>query len=200
MKREFSRLVKRTRFKFDMNYVYEEKRKNSLYKVVFKYILSILFIIYDSFLINYFDNESILFTLDMFMIYKWIYKSYYIFSNINQSKISILSKNFTFRRSAFICLFINNMKIQYSFYFYKLLFNNISNILNPIIKLQSLFSFIFLDLFLNKSMLFSTNKLINSSWNIKLIRFSLIHFAKFFEFQYTAFSYYSLSEITSINI
>lgn len=185
-----------------MNYIYKEKSKNTLYKVVFKYILSILFIIYDSFLINYFENESILFTLDMFMIYKWIYKSYYNISkvNINQNKIFTLSKNFTLRRSAFICLFINNMKIQYSFYFYKLFLNNMFNILNPVLKIQSLFNFIFLDLFLNKSMLFSSYKSVNATWNIKLIRFSLIHFAKFFDFQYTAFSYYSLSEITAINI
>ena len=134
------------------------------------------------------------------MIYKWVYKSNFINNNFDFNKIILLSKNFTLRRSSFICLFINNIKIKYSFNFYKLLFCNIVNVINPIIKIQSLFNFIFLDLFLNKSMLFSNNILINMPWHIKLIRFSLIHFSKFFKFQYTALSYYSLSEITSINI
>lgn len=134
------------------------------------------------------------------MVYKWIYKSNFINNNFDFDKIFLLSRNFTLRRSAFICLFINNIKIQYSYYFYKLLFNNMFNVVNPVLKIQNLFNFIFLDLFLNKSMLFSNSKSINIPWNIKLIRFSLIHFSKFFKFQYTALSYYSLSEITSINI
>lgn len=134
------------------------------------------------------------------MVYKWIYKSNFINNNFDFDKIFLLSRNFTLRRSAFICLFINNIKIQYSYYFYKLLFNNMFNVINPVLKIQNLFNFIFLDLFLNKSMLFSNSKSINIPWNIKLIRFSLIHFSNFFKFQYTALSYYSLSEITSINI
>lgn len=98
------------------------------------------------------------------MVYKWIYKSSYTNNNFDFNKISVLSKNFTLRRSAFICLFINNIKIQYSFYFYKLLYNNLLNVVNPVIKIQNLFNFIFLDLFLNKSILFSSNKVINMPW------------------------------------
>lgn len=201
VKREFFQLVKRTGLKFNVDNVNEEKRKNVFYKLVFKYILSILFIIYDVFLMDYFNKESIYFTLDMFIIYKWIYR--FSLNNNKQfdlHKIFVLCKNFILRRSSFICLFINNIKIKYSLNFNKLLINNLLNVVNPIIKIQRLFNFIFLDLFLNKSMLFFNNKFVDIPWNIKLIRFSLIHFSNFFKYQYTAFSYYSLSEITSINI
>lgn len=161
VKREFFQLVKRTGLKFSVDNVNEEKRKNVFYKLVFKYILSILFIIYDVFLMDYFNKESIYFTLDMFIIYKWIYKFSLNNEQVNLHKIFLLCKNFMLRRSSFICLFINNIKIKYSLNFNKLLFNNLLNVVNPIIKIQKLFNFIFLDLFLNKSMLFFNNKFVD---------------------------------------
>lgn len=193
VKREFFQLVKRTSFKFDVDRFVLGKKQNNFYKIIFRYILSVLFLMYDSFLLKYFDNQAIYFTVDMFLVYMWFY-------NNNLSHISKLSKSFSINRSAFVCLFIQNLNVKYSSQFYKLLFQNVSNTVNPLLEIQNLFDYIFSDFYLNKSALFLGKVSVSIPSNIKLMRLSLVHFSNFMKMQYNYFNYYSLSQTTSLNI
>lgn len=199
VKREFYHLVRRTSFKFDVENFLLDKKQHVFYKLIFRYILSILFIMYDSFLLKYFEKESIFFTMDMFVIYMWIYNNIY-FKKRNLDNFFKTSKSFSLRRSAFVCLFVQNLKMKYSSKYYSLLFSNVSNTVNPILEIQHLFDYIFSDFYLNKSVLFLSKVSVAMPLNIKLMRFSLIHFSNFLKMQYNFFNYYSLSQTTSLNI
>lgn len=129
----------------------------------------------------------------MFSIYMWIFQNYF-------SKIKQLSSSFYKRRSIFFCLFVQNFKIIYSNYVYKLSFLGVSKAINPIIKVHYLFKNIFLESYLNSNLLFSEFVSISSLQNSKSMRFVLAHFVSFLQFQYNFLSYSSLSEVTLMNM
>lgn len=194
LKREFFQVVRRASFNFNTSNLSIIKEKNIFFRRIFRYILIILFDLYKNFLNSFYKTEALFFTLDMFIIYIWIFNS-----NINNN-INKLASSFISKRDMFICLFIYNLKISYSNNLYKWVFLGIANSINPIIKIQSLFRFIFIDSFTNKNILFNDFISVSSNFNTKSMRLALNHYNSFLNYQYAAFSYYSLLETTNKNI
>lgn len=157
---------------------------------MYRYFFLNLMFLCNSFYLKYFNESNIWFTLNDYIFITFFSSS---------SKFKLLCKKFFLQRIFFYSFGYTGNRINLCFNTYKFIIKGSDNSLNPLLNVYYLFSFLFVDHFLHKQVLFCDSISKDSLSLMKMARYSFVNFINFFDFQYTMFNYYSLAQFTAIN-